>query len=117
MTNAIENERWRVADRAADLLSVDREAYRRAFHQEPEERVREAVRWALSERNLPGHAPEQMIEGWARERGADVYGENGRRGGSLEHVEGIVAQAYWGATRSPRRATTLPMPGRLGKPF
>ena len=44
MTNAIENERWRVADRAADSLSVDREACRRAFHQEPEERVREAVR-------------------------------------------------------------------------
>jgi len=32
VTNAIENERWRVADRAADLLSVDREACRRAFH-------------------------------------------------------------------------------------
>ena len=96
MPNAIENERWRVADRAADLLSVDREACRRAFHHEPEERVREAVRWALSERNLPGHAPEQMIEGWACERGAGVYGENGRRGGGLEHVEGIVARSVLG---------------------
>ena len=96
MTNAIENERWRVADRAADLLSVDREACRRAFHHEPEERVREAVRWALSERNLPGHTPERMIEDWARERGDGVYGENGRRGGSLEHVEGIVARSVLG---------------------
>ena len=96
MTNAIENERWRVADRAADLLSVDREACRRAFHHEPEEHVREAVRWALSERNLPGHAPERMIEGWARERGAGVYSENGRRGGGLEHVEGIVARTVLG---------------------
>jgi hypothetical protein len=96
VTNAIENERWRVADRVADLLSVDREACRRAFQHEPEERVREAVRWASSERNLPGHAPEQMIEGWAREHGAGVYGENGRRGGGLEHVEGIVARSVLG---------------------
>ncbi len=65
MTNAIENERRRVADRAADSPSVNREACRRAFHQEPEERVCEAVRWALSERNLPGHDPELMIEDWA----------------------------------------------------
>ncbi len=95
MTNAIENERWRVADRAADLLSVDREACRRAFHYEPEERVREAVRWALSERNLPGHAPERMIEDWARERGAGVYGEDRHRGG-LEHVGGILFRAVPG---------------------
>ncbi len=93
MTNAIENERWRVADRAAGSLSVDREACRRAFHHEPDERVREAVRWALSERNLPGHDPERMIEGWAREHRAGVYGKNGRREGDLEHVEGIVARS------------------------
>ena len=55
MTNAIENERWRVADRAADLLSVNREACRRAFHQEPEEHVREDVR-CLSE-TCPGTPP------------------------------------------------------------
>jgi hypothetical protein len=96
VTNAIENERWRVADRAADYLSVDWEACRRAFLQEPEERVREAVWWALCERNLPGHDPERMSEGWARERDAGVYGENGRRGGGLEHVEGIVARIVLG---------------------
>ena len=44
MTSMIENERWRVADRPADLLSVDRDVCRRAFHREPEERVREVVR-------------------------------------------------------------------------
>ena len=44
MTNTIENDRWRIADRAADLLSVDREVCRRTFHKEPEERVREVVR-------------------------------------------------------------------------
>ena len=44
MTSMIENERWRVADRAAVFLSVDRDVCRRAFHREPEERVREVVR-------------------------------------------------------------------------
>jgi hypothetical protein len=96
VTNAIENERWRVVDRAADLLSVDREACRKSFHQEPEEHVREAVGWALSERNLPGHDPERNSQGWARERDAGVYGENGRRGGGLEHVESIVARSVLG---------------------
>ncbi len=48
MTDAIENEYWRVADRAADYLSADREMCRRAFHRENEERVGEAVRWILS---------------------------------------------------------------------
>ena len=57
MTNAIENERWRVADRAADYLSVDWEACRRAFLQEPEERVREAVRWACPSESCPGTTP------------------------------------------------------------
>ncbi len=92
MTNVIENERWRVADQAADLLSVDREVCRRAFHREPEERVREVVRWVLA---LPGDDPEQKIEGWAHERCAGVYGEDRRRG-SLEHVGGIVARAMLG---------------------
>jgi hypothetical protein len=62
VTSRIENERWRVADRAADLLSVDRDVCRRAFHREPEERVREVVRWVLSERNISEHVdPERMI--------------------------------------------------------
>ena len=65
MTNVIENERWRPADRAADFLSADREVCRRAFHQEHEERVREIVEWVLSEGSLPGNDPERMIERWA----------------------------------------------------
>jgi hypothetical protein len=96
VTKVIENEDWRVADQAADFLSIDRDACRRAFYQEPEERVRKVVRWVLAERNLPGHDPERMIESWARGRGAGVYGENRRRGGSLEHVEGIVARTILG---------------------
>ena len=95
MTNVSKNEDWRVADRAADFLSIDRDACRRAFYREPEERVREVVRWVLSERDLPGHDPERAIEGWAREHGAGVYGEDRRRGG-LEHVEGIVARTVSG---------------------
>ncbi len=95
MTNTFENERWRVADRAVDVLHVDREVCRRAFHREPEERVREAVRWVLSARDLPGHDPERMIERWAREQGAGVY-NRGRRRGGLEQVEGIVARAVSG---------------------
>jgi hypothetical protein len=96
VTNAIENERWGVADQAADFLSIDREACRKAFHREPEERVREVVRWVLAEQGLPGHNdPERMIEGWARERGAGVYGKD-RRGASLEHVEGIVVRTVLG---------------------
>ena len=66
MTSMIENERWRIADWAADLLCVDRDVCRRAFHREPEERVREVVRWVLSERDLSGHDnPERMIEWWS----------------------------------------------------
>jgi uncharacterized protein with beta-barrel porin domain len=86
VTNAIENERWRVADRAADSLSVDREACRRAFHQEPEERVREAVRARLraDDRRLGPRAQRRRL--W----------QNGRREGGLEHVEGIVARSVWG---------------------
>jgi hypothetical protein len=95
VTNASKNEDWGVADRAADFLSIDREVCRRAFYREPEERVREVVRWVLSNRDLPGHDPERAIEGWARQRGAGVYGE-GRRRGSLEHVGGIVARAVSG---------------------
>lgn len=95
MTNTSENERWRVADRAADLLSVDREVCRRAFHREPEERVQEVVRWALAERDLSGQDPERMIEGWARERGTGVYSENRRRA-DLEHVQGLVVRTVLG---------------------
>jgi hypothetical protein len=85
----IENEGWRVADEAADLLEVDREVCRRAFYQEPEERVREVVQWVLSQRRLLGYDTERVIESWACEHGAGVYGEK-RWVGSLEHVEGIV---------------------------
>jgi predicted nuclease of restriction endonuclease-like RecB superfamily len=95
VTSMIENERWRTADRAADLLSVDREVCRRAFYREPEERVREVVQWVLSERDLPEHDPERMIERWALEHGAGVYSRDRRRGG-LEQVEGIVTRALFG---------------------
>jgi hypothetical protein len=90
----IENERWKAADQAADLLSVDREVCRRAFHWEPEERVREVVRWVRSERGLPGHDPERMIERWAHEHGAGVYSWDRRRG-DLEQVESIVTRAVF----------------------
>ncbi len=95
MTKVIENEGWRAADRAADFLSVDRDTCRRAFHREPEERVHEVVRRVLAEQGFPGYDPERMIEVWAREGSAGVYGENRRRG-SLEHVEGIVIRAISG---------------------
>ncbi len=95
MTNKIENERWRVADWAADFLSVDREVCRRAFHREPEERVREVVRWALSERDLAGRDPERMIERWAREQRAGVYSRDQRTGG-LEHLEEVLVRAIFG---------------------
>jgi hypothetical protein len=48
----IDNKGWRVADEAADLLEIDREVCRRAFYQEPEERVREVIRWVLAERSI-----------------------------------------------------------------
>ena len=83
------NEEWRLADKAATFLRVDRDVCRRAFHREPAHRVREVVRWVLSERNLPGYDPESMIEGWARDNGAGVYSDQ-RRGGDLERVDGIV---------------------------
>ena len=95
MTNVIEYERWRVADRVADLLSVDREVCRRAFHREPEERVREVIRWVLSERDLPEHDTERMIERWAREQGAGVYAQNKRTGG-LEHLEKVLVRTTFG---------------------
>jgi hypothetical protein len=91
MTSLIENEYWRVADQAADLLAIDRDVCRRAFYREPEERVSEIVRWVLSESDLPGYDPESTIERWAREHDAGVYGENRQRG-SLEHVKGVVAR-------------------------
>ncbi len=83
------NEEWRLADKAAAFLRVDRDVCRRAFHREPAHRVREVVQWVLSERNLPGHDPESMIEAWARDHGAGVYGDQ-RRGGDLERVDGIA---------------------------
>ena len=96
MTSMIENERWRIADRAADLLCVDRDVCRRAFHREPEERVREVVRWVLSERDLSGHDdPERMIEWWARDQSAGLYAEDRRRA-DLEDVGGMVVRTISG---------------------
>ncbi len=83
------SEEWRLADKAAAFLGLDRDVCRRAFHREPAHRVREVVRWVLSERNLPGHDPESMIEEWARQHHAGVYGDR-RRGGSLERVDEIA---------------------------
>lgn len=95
MTNVIENERWRYADRVADLLSVDRDVCRRAFHQEPEERIYEVVLWILAERNLPVQDRELMIERWARKQGTGVYAQN-RRQGDLEHLEEAIARTIFG---------------------
>ena len=98
MTSMIENERWRVADQVADLLSVDRDVCRRAFHREPEERVREVVRWVLlSERNISsGHVDsERMIEWWARNQGAGLY-DGDRRRTELEHVGEIEVRTILG---------------------
>lgn len=95
MTSMIENERWKVADHAADILSVDREVCRRAFYREPEERVQGIVQWVLSGHDLPGHDPERMIEQWAREHGAGVYCENHRAEG-LEHLEEILLRIMSG---------------------
>ena len=95
MTNAIENERWRVADEAAALLSVDREVCRRAFYKEPEERVQEVLRWVISERDLAEQDPEGMIEQWAREQGAGVYGRSYHRTGGLEHLEEVLVRTIF----------------------
>jgi hypothetical protein len=65
------------------------------FYQEPEERVYEVVRQVLAERDLPEHDPERMIEGWAREHGAGVYGKRQRRS-NLGNIEGIVFRAILG---------------------
>jgi hypothetical protein len=92
VTNVIENEGWEVADRAADLLSIDRDVCRRAFHREPEECVREILRWVLAQRDVPGYDPERMIEGWAREHGSGLFGEDYRHA-SLEHVGDVVVRA------------------------
>lgn len=91
MVSASKNEYWGVADWAANFLSIDRDVCRRAFYEEPEERVREVVQWVLAQADLPGYEPERAIEGWARERGAGAYGEDRRRG-SLEHIGGIVVR-------------------------
>jgi len=86
------NEEWRLADKAAAFLRVDREVCRRAFHREPAHRVREVVRWVLCEQNLPGHDPESMIEGWAREHRAGVYSDQRRRS-DLERIDGLAIGA------------------------
>jgi hypothetical protein len=91
LADEIKHKDWRVADRTADLLCIDREVCRRAFYQEPEERVHEIVQWVLSEPDLLRHGLERMIERWACEHGAGVYSRN-RQHSSLEQVEGIVAR-------------------------
>ena len=91
----IENEDWEVADRVADFLCVDREVCRRAFYREPEERVREVVRWVLSEQDPPEHDLERTIERWAHEHGAGIYSRDRRRG-RLEQVEDILTRAVFG---------------------
>jgi len=96
MANEIKNQDWKMADQAADFLCIDRDVCRRAFYREPEERVREVVRWVLSKQGLPGHDPEQMIERWAREYEAGAYSYCNRRSGSVEHIEEIVIRAILG---------------------
>src|SRR5215212_4344940 len=83
MANEIKNQDWKMADQVADFLCIDRDVCRRAFYREPEERVREVVRWVLSKQGLPGHDPEQMIERWAREYEAGAYSYCNRRSGSV----------------------------------
>jgi hypothetical protein len=95
VTDEIKHKDWRVADRAADLLSIDREVCRRAFYQEPEERVREIAQWILAKQGVAGDTLEWRIERWAREHGAGVYGQNLRRG-DLEPLEGIVGRIAFG---------------------
>ena len=70
----------------------------RAFHRESEEPAREVIRWVLSERDLPEHDTERMIERWAREQGAGVYGQSHRTGG-LEHLREVLVRTLF------RRAT------------
>jgi hypothetical protein len=80
---------------AVDLLSVDRDVCRRAFHREPEDRVREVVRWVLFERVLCGHDDPEMIEWWARDTRAGLYTEDRRRA-NLEHVGWMVVRTILG---------------------
>jgi hypothetical protein len=86
---------WRVADRAAEFLSIDRDVCRRAFYQEPEERVRKVVRYVASKRSLSRHDLERIIERWAYEHSTGIYGQN-RRCGDLERLEGIVGRIVFG---------------------
>jgi hypothetical protein len=96
VTSMIENERWRVADRAAVFLSVDPDVCRRAFHREPEERVREVVRWSYPSGTYSGHDdPERMIEWWARDQRAGLYAEDRRRA-DLDRVGGMVVRTILG---------------------
>ena len=61
----------------------------RAFHRESEEPAREVIRWVLSERDLPEHDTERMIEWWAREQGTGVYSRDHRRA-ELESSLGAI---------------------------
>ena len=47
-----------------------------------------------------------LIEGWAREHGGGVYSED-RRHGTLERVEGIVAQVISFGHKTQQRRTTM----------
>lgn len=89
------NKDWYLADNAATFLQVDRDVCRRAFHREPEHRVREVVRWVLSQGDLAEHDRERMIERWARRQRAGVYGEL-RRSGDLEYGGEIAVRAVPG---------------------
>jgi hypothetical protein len=95
LIDKVKYEDWRVADRAAEFLSIDQDVCRKAFYQEPEERVRKVVRYVASEQSLSRHDLERIIERWAREHGAGVYGQN-HRCGDLEHLEGIVGRIVFG---------------------
>lgn len=83
---AFENERWKIADRTAAFLSVDRDACRRAFYAEPLSLISEVVECVRSWENDPDYDPERMIEDWARDVGAGVFDEGRRHKGDLTHA-------------------------------
>jgi hypothetical protein len=94
-TSVFNSEDWRFAGKAAAFLGVDRDLCRRALHWEPACCVRALARRVLFGCNLPAYNPEQVIEEWARERRAGVYGA-GRRSGDLERARGIAVRAMLG---------------------
>jgi hypothetical protein len=89
------NEDWRLADKVAAFLRVDRDVRRRAFYREPEHRVRGVVRWVLRHRGLADHNRERMIEGWVRRSRPALRGES-RRSGDLEHDGELAVRVAFG---------------------